>query len=64
MKKQNYPKKLYKEEWINVQEQKILLHECKQFVIDYVMQELENDNELKQKLAEQSRKLLSKLKNF
>lgn len=53
-----------KEEWINIQEQKILLHECKQFVIDYVMQELENDNELKQKLAEQSRKLLSKLKNF
>ena len=48
MKKQNYPKKLYKEEWINVQEQKILLHECKQFVIDYVMQELENDNELKE----------------
>ena len=53
-----------KEEWINIQEQKILLHECKQFVLDYVMQELENDIELKQKLAEQSRKLLSKLKNF
>ena len=53
-----------KEEWINIQEQKILLHECKQFVIDYVMQELENDIELKQKLAEQSRKLLSKLKNY
>jgi len=53
-----------KEEWINIQTQKILLHECKKFVIDYVMQELENDKELKQKLAEQSRKLLSQLKNY
>ena len=52
------------ESWMNVQDRKILLHECKMFIMDYVMQELDGNYKDKGKLIEKSRELLNKLKDY
>jgi hypothetical protein len=53
-----------KENWMDVQDQKILLHECKMFMMDYIMQELDSNYMEKGQLIEKSRELLTKLKNY
>jgi hypothetical protein len=53
-----------KEKWMDVQDQKILLHECKMFMMDYIMQELDSDYMEKGELIEKSRELLTKLKDY
>ena len=53
-----------KEEWMNVQDQKILLNECKEFILDFVMHELDNNYMEKGKLMDKSRELIIKLKDF
>tara|TARA_R110000765_G_scaffold150839_2_gene253491 strand:- start:587 stop:760 length:174 start_codon:yes stop_codon:yes gene_type:complete len=53
-----------KESWMDVQDQKILLHECKKFVIDFILMSTSTENEDKGKLIEESRKLITKLRNY
>ena len=53
-----------KESWMNVQDQKILLNECKEFVMDFVMHELDTKYIPKGKLMDRSRELIIKLKDF
>ena len=53
-----------KEQWMDVQDQKILLNECKEFIMDFVMHELDNNYIEKGKLLDKSRELIVKLKNY
>lgn len=53
-----------KEEWMNVQERKILLYECKQFVLNFILASTSTEEKDKGKLIEQSRELINKLKNY
>ena len=53
-----------KEKWMDVQDQKILLNECKDFIMDFIMSELDNEYIPKGKLMDRSRELIIKLKDF
>tara|TARA_R110002167_G_scaffold3430_1_gene16733 strand:- start:437 stop:610 length:174 start_codon:yes stop_codon:yes gene_type:complete len=53
-----------KEKWMDKQDEKILLHECKEFVINFILMSTSTENEDKGKLIEASRKLITKLKNY
>ena len=53
-----------KEQWMNVQDEKILLNKCKEFILDFVMHELDNNYIEKGKLLDRSRELIIKLKNY
>lgn len=53
-----------KEEWMNAQDRKILLHECKQFVLEFILTSTNTDGKGKGELIEASRKLINKLKNY
>ena len=52
------------EEWMGVQDQKILLHQCKNLIVDFVMNELDNNSLNKGELLDRSRELIVKLKNY
>ena len=53
-----------KEKWMDTQDQKILLNECKDFIMDFIMSELDNEYIPKGKLMDRSRELIIKLKDF
>ena len=53
-----------KEVWMDVQDEKILLNKCKEFILDFVMHELDNNYIEKDKLLDRSRELIIKLKNY
>ena len=52
------------EKWMDVQDQKILLHKCKNLIVDFVMNELDNNSLNKEELLDRSRELIVKLKNY
>ena len=53
-----------KESWMDVQDQKILLNKCKEFMLDYVINEIDNNSLEKGKLLDKARELIVKLKNY
>ena len=52
------------EKWMDVQDQKILLHQCKNLIVDFVMNELDSNSFNKEELLEKARELIVKLKNY
>ena len=52
------------EEWMDVQDQKILLHQCKNLIVDFIMNELDSNSFKKGDLLEKARELIVKLKNY
>jgi hypothetical protein len=57
-------KEITKEEWMHVQDQKILLNKCKEFILDYVINEIDNNSLEKGKLLDKARELIVELKNY
>ncbi len=53
-----------KEKWMDTQDQKILLNKCKEFMLDYVIHEIDNTSLEKGKLLDKARELIVKLKNY
>jgi len=53
-----------KESWMDVQDQKILLNKCKEFILDFVIYEIDNDSLEKDKLLDKARELIVELKNY
>jgi len=53
-----------KEKWMDTQDQKILLHECKGLIFDFVIYQFDSNSVEKEKLMDKAKELIVKLKNY